>query len=436
MNQSQKVNPKNWKLDPEHEFRFEVDYKEKITIKLTSGTAEIFGTELIVGREYEFSGKKLALFTWHGCTFELVGKCSVEYVANETPMINYLNTHLALENLRERAEATNSDGPRIMIIGPTDAGKTSLARILLNYALKRGRESIYVDIDPEEGSITMPGTISATSINQMIDAEEGFGYSATNVPGMGTFTMPLVYYYGYSNPAENPKLYNLLVNQLADTVKARIKEDSDARASGIIIDTNGLINNVGHDVIQNAINAFSVNVLLVVGQERLYSEMVRANANNSNMTILKLSKSGGVVNRDVAFRRLDQMEKIREYFYGTAKMELSPYSTLVNFEDITIYRVGEDSLAPSSALPIGIDRKVSETQLVSVKAGDILFHSILAVINSESSNESDLLRSNIAGFIYISEVEDAKSKMTILSPCPGKLPKNNLLMGNFKWVET
>ncbi|ORX91606.1 Clp1-domain-containing protein, partial [Basidiobolus meristosporus CBS 931.73] len=436
MNSQQQGAPKEWKLDPEHEFRFEVDYKDKISIKLLSGTAEIFGTELIVGREYEFCGKKLALFTWHGCTFELAGKCAVEYVANETPMISYLNTHLALENLRERAEATNSGGPRIMIIGPTDAGKTSLARILLNYALKRGREPIYVDMDPEEGSITMPGTLSATSINQMIDAEEGFGYSAANVPGMGTFTMPLVYYYGYSSPAENPKLFNLLVNQMADTVRARVKEDNDARASGIIIDTNGLINNVGHDIIQNAINAFSVNVLLVVGQERLYSEMVRANGNNPGLTILKLSKSGGVVNRDPAFRRADQMQKIREYFYGTPKMELSPYSTLVSYEDITVYRVGEDSLAPSSALPIGIDRKVSETQLVSLKPGDMLFHSILAVINSESTDEADLLRSNVAGFIYTSEVDDAKSKITFLSPCPGKLPNSKLLMGTFKWVET
>ena len=47
-----------------------------------------------------------------------------------------------------------------------------------------------------------------------------------------------------------------------------------------------------------------------------------------------------VVDRDNAFRRQLQMRKIREYFYGTPKCELSPYSTIVNFHDFSVYRVG------------------------------------------------------------------------------------------------
>lgn len=117
------------------------------------------------------------------------------------------------------------------------------------------------------------------------------------------------------------------------------------------------------------------------------------------------------------------MNKIREYFYGTPKCELAPYSNLVAFEDVSIYRVGEgtmllctlfrdslsdltivfcvDTIAPSSALPIGMTRKVSETQLVKVEAGDILLHSILAVSNAENEDETTLVESNIAGFIYV-----------------------------------
>jgi polyribonucleotide 5'-hydroxyl-kinase len=108
------------------------------------------------------------------------------------------------------------------------------------------------------------------------------------------------------------------------------------------------------------------------------------------------------VERDNQFRTQLQRSKIQEYFYGTAKYELSPYSTLTNFSDVSIWRVGESSLAPTSALPIGMDRQMSETQLVKIDNADILLHSILAVLNAdEKDTESNALESNVAGFIYM-----------------------------------
>jgi len=38
---------------------------------LKKGTAEIFGAELAIGIEYEIRGQKAAIFTWHGCVFEI-----------------------------------------------------------------------------------------------------------------------------------------------------------------------------------------------------------------------------------------------------------------------------------------------------------------------------------------------------------------------------
>jgi polyribonucleotide 5'-hydroxyl-kinase len=58
-------------------------------------------------------------------------------------------------------------------------------------------------------------------------------------------------------------------------------------------------------------------------------------------------------------------------------------------------------LAPSSALPIGIDRKVSETQLVKVEPDDTLLHSILAISSANNSEEHSLLVSTVVGFIYV-----------------------------------
>ncbi|CAG8481868.1 14756_t:CDS:10 [Gigaspora margarita] len=376
---------KEWKLEPEHEFRFEVDFGTTVKLKLISGTAEIYGTEIGIGPEYEFSGRKIAIFTWHGT-------CSVEYVANETPMTSYLNMHLALEQRREAAKAKGEQGPRVIIVGPEDVGKTSLSKILLAYALRQSRQPIFVDLD---GSITMPGTLTATPINQIIDVEEGFGSSATTSPSLGSSMLPIVYYYGYPDPGENVKLYKVLTAKLAQSAKRRIAEEDDY--------TSGLIDSTGYEIIQHCVDVFDGKLTL-------------------NLLSLWL-----VVDREKVFRRQVQMRKIREYFYGLPKFELSPCSTLINLNDITIYRVGVGSLAPSSALPIGIDRKVSETQLVKVEPDDTIRHSILALTAANSPDEQTLLDS---------EVDTVRQKMTILTPCPGRLPKQYLIMGSYKWMES
>lgn len=56
--------------------------------QVKSGYAELFGTELVKGKPYEFhTGAKVAVFTWHGCTVEVRGKTEVAYLAKETPMV-------------------------------------------------------------------------------------------------------------------------------------------------------------------------------------------------------------------------------------------------------------------------------------------------------------------------------------------------------------
>ncbi|KAI8381040.1 Pre-mRNA cleavage complex II protein Clp1-domain-containing protein [Radiomyces spectabilis] len=423
-------------LEADHEFRFEVEFNKRFEIKLLKGTAEIFGTELAVGVTYSFSGRKAAVYTWHGCTLEIRGQFLVEYTANETPMTSYFNTHVALQQLRQSARDNKEQGPRVLVIGPHDVGKTSLCKLLVSYAQRQGEKPIYVSLDTSEGSITMPGTVTATTMNNIIDVEEGFGSSATTAASMGSTTMPLAYYYGYENPSESVKLYKLVVSRLAHSVKCRIAADEESRTSGLIIDTAGLIDQVGYELIQHAIQEFSVNVVIVLGHERLYSDMTRILKDRSSISVIKLTKSGGVVERDRQFKTQLQRAKIQEYFYGTPKCELFPYSMLINMSDVSIWRVGEP-IAPSSALPIGMDSTENETQVVKVDNHDMCLHSILAILNADPSEpENKLLESNIAGFIYVSDVDEEKQKMAILSPAPGRLPRRHLLMGAFKWMET
>ncbi len=75
----------------------------------------------------------------------------------------------------------------------------------------------------------MPGTLTATPINHIIDVEEGFGSSATTAPSFSSSYSPMVLYYGYPDPSENVKLYKVLTKKLAYNVSQRLVEDEIGR---------------------------------------------------------------------------------------------------------------------------------------------------------------------------------------------------------------
>ena len=139
---------RQWTLEPMQEFRFEVDSKNKLTIKITSGKAEIFGTELATDVEYQFTAKKLAIFSWHGCKLKSFGANAIEYIGKETPMNSIINVHFSLQKIRQDAANAGTFGPRVMIVGPSDVGKTSVAKTLVSYAARSASYPILCEIDP------------------------------------------------------------------------------------------------------------------------------------------------------------------------------------------------------------------------------------------------------------------------------------------------
>jgi polyribonucleotide 5'-hydroxyl-kinase len=135
-------------LSPEMELRIEVPFDQSATVVLVSGSSEIFGTELATSKEYRFSGANIAIFTWHGCTVDINDEGSqldIIYTSDETDAnVAFVNTHAQLEALRDEALAAttasiaterqiNEEGPRVMLVGSSDCGKSSLARTLISY---------------------------------------------------------------------------------------------------------------------------------------------------------------------------------------------------------------------------------------------------------------------------------------------------------------
>ncbi|KAL7150860.1 hypothetical protein ABFS83_05G142400 [Erythranthe nasuta] len=415
------------KLDKECELRVEVSPDSPLRLRVLNGTAEIYGTEIPPEIWLNFPPRlKFAVFTWYGATIEIDGTTETDYTADETPMISYVNVHAVLDARRNRARASPSDsddsqGPRVIVVGPTDSGKSTLSRMLLSWAAKQGRKPTFVDLDIGQGSITIPGCISATPIELPIDPVEG-------IP----LDMPLVYFHGHVTPSANVELYKVLVKELSQTLEKQFTGNVESRAAGMVINTMGWIEGVGYELLLHAIDTLNATVVLVLGQEKLWSMLKDVLKNKANVDVVKLQKSGGVVSRNAKVRQKSRAFRIREYFYGLAN-DLSPHSNIVSFSDLYIYRVGGGPQAPRSALPVGAEPAADPTRLIPVTVNQDLLHLVLAV--SFAKEPDEIISSNVAGFIWITDINFESKKITYLAPSAGNLPGKYLIMGSLTWYE-
>ena len=133
------------------------------------------------------------------------------------------------------------NGPVAMIVGPTDTGKSTLAKLLCNYASRMGRKPILVDLDVGQGSISVPGTVGAVLVERVAAIEEGCFSEAA----------PLVYNYGHKTPGVNPDLYKQLVSRLADVVRERTQKSVKAQVGGVVVNTCGWVRGEGYVQVRN-----------------------------------------------------------------------------------------------------------------------------------------------------------------------------------------
>ena len=156
-------------------------------------------------------------------------------------MISYANLHFALERLRDGAGPLGKDGPRVLVVGPENAGKTSLVKLLTAYATRAGRQPVAVNLDTKESMLSIPGSLSAATFTSILDVEEGWGSSPTNGPTPVPVKLPLIYYLGLESPEDNTDVFKPIVSRLALSVMNRLQDDIEARQAGCIIDTPGSI---------------------------------------------------------------------------------------------------------------------------------------------------------------------------------------------------
>ena len=157
----------------------------------------------------------------------------------------------------------------------------------------------------------------------------------------------------------------------------------------------------GYEQLKHVAEAFEVDVIIVLDQEKLKVDLVR---DMPNKTVVWLPKSNGVVERTqgttsagnswkTEFKKIivkfiylyleqrmeDSSTSIKQYYYGFQNA-LFPHSFDVKFTDLKekIFKIGAPSL-PESCMPLGKTVDDNETKVVAVGNDVILLNTFWTI---------------------------------------------------------
>lgn len=421
-------NARKYTLLAEHELRFEIppDSGTDITLTLENGSAEIFGIELALNRPYILPhGLNAAAFTWHGATLALDAPASVmAYTATDTPMPLYISAHAVLQSRRELAKVAGIPGPRVVVVGPRDCGKTTLVSILTAYCVKANSGVIVADLDPSGcgAAGVVPGAVGLSMVTHLDLETDGLVHDQV-----------VSVMVGHVSPRHNSLVSGKIFETMGHFLDTFLSKREMNPSSGCIVDTSGDVDGPdGVSTVIAAVRALKADVVFVLGAERLYASVSAEFKGSPTETVL-LAKSGGVVPRNDSSRMAIRSRQIKHYFYGPDN-RLSPFSTVLDFAEVKVLKVGGvAAVVPDSALPIGASPTLDPLQPLVISVLNDTLHKILGV--SQATTDEEVLTSPVYGYVHVVKIDQDRNTMTVLAPSPGRIPSTHLLAGDTKWIE-
>ncbi|KAJ3360216.1 Cleavage polyadenylation factor subunit clp1 [Allomyces javanicus] len=460
---------------PGHELRLAVPFGQALTIQCVAGYAEIAGFELADKIPYELSGFTGAVYSHHGCKLNVsalrplkTGPGAPKLDADAPPMPLHVvrdcnvtalaNLNLRLDKLRSHAAksvgqgATADVGPRIMVVGPRDSGKTTIVKTLANYAVKGDWTPLFVDLNPENPSVSISGTMAAMPVTHPLDPTSGQSLSSPATVAAGIAAHPLIFWYGYDQlvPAtgavgDHAAFHYLSVaRQVARAVARKCELDTNVRTAGCLIDTPG---GLDADRVVELVRIFNATHVLVTGDADLLVALDQLAATDqllvrpsplaplpTRVTVQAFPRVPGAHARDAQTLKYAHIHRIREYFYGSPTASrglggLTPHNIAIPPTTMTVVRVdvegGEEmkttgaeatqsdgekeaindpmdvahvegaAVAPQGATVAQPDSATADAprerklKLVPVTDGNLLVHSVLALSSVADSERGD-----------------------------------------------
>lgn len=441
---------------------------------LLEGSAEMLGVELLQARPVVLPpGQSRPVFTFHGAVVrvEPASSCEDAYVADEStfPALAAVNSRLEARRALARgtvgglpadtasAAAGSADkaaplGPVVVVAGPVNAGKSTAVATLAAWACRRGWSPTVVDLDPGQGDLCPPASVSAAPVDRIGLAASG---------GWETHALPILSYpVGTTNLGEAAPLFKAACASLAAAVQARASAGAPAgSASGAIVNTCGWVDKLGYTLLCHVIETFNADVVLVLGDDALFARLSRdlpaiappltpeqvaaAGAaavpvsGPTRVALVKLPVSGGARRREPSERQAARAGRIREYFYGppvappaapagasaappaAPEPLLSPLSTTLSFDSVRLVKVGGSETA-SHQLPVGASSQLSALRVTALDPSPALEGSLLAL--SSATSPARAATASLLGFAVITTVNTEKRELVLQLPTAQHLP--------------
>lgn len=224
-----------------------------------------------------------------------------------------------LNHKRLDASKRNQQGPNIIIVGPCDAGKSTFAKVITNYAVNGHWSPMFVDLDVGQGAIGVPGIIGAGIVDNYCQLNKEYTFRSG---------YPLMAHYGSTTPDTEKAAHLLSVNCLARQIMHSLRSEEEqannrsssastsstlppnlnqitlaeklssskrsqelrstspmqssvskqqkrqlTKWSGLVINTHGWIFDYGYESTMDAIRKFAVTAVLVLGDYRFYERI-------------------------------------------------------------------------------------------------------------------------------------------------------------------
>ncbi|KAI9156029.1 Cleavage polyadenylation factor subunit clp1 [Blastocladiella emersonii ATCC 22665] len=437
------------------EVRLDVPFGHVVTLKCTSGLAEIHGAELADRVSYDLPpGARVSVFTYAGCTLDIaspralprasgvtvsaeldataaaVAKWTVPPPVPQSQTVAVANLHVALERVRE----ARGIGPRVMVVGAADAGKSATAKTLANYAVKVGRAPLFVDVNPEFPSVSIPGTLAVHPLAAPMDIGLGHSSASAATVASAVGAVPLLFWYGSESlvdrqegqPAklgERADVYRAACRAVAGAVEEKCAADAASRAGGVIVDTPG---DLPAGEVEFLVKLFKIDIVVHLTPTAPASPLTLP---SSSAQLLAIPPVPGASPKDRAYRTRLRLQVIREYFYGphpaSPRHALTPHNIQVPLSILRVARVAGDGLGTTA-----------------VTEGSNVVHSVLALSAVPDAatpavpvDAREVTGMHVLGFVYVSEFHAARGKLDLLVPLPGRLPRKTLVAGTVKWME-
>eukprot|EP01062_Namystynia_karyoxenos_P078283 TRINITY_DN8041_c0_g1_i1.p1 TRINITY_DN8041_c0_g1~~TRINITY_DN8041_c0_g1_i1.p1 ORF type:complete len:453 (+),score=164.03 TRINITY_DN8041_c0_g1_i1:97-1359(+) len=406
-----------FRVDAGCELRFETaQANQRVTCRLQQGDGSVFGTPINRLEVYTFpEGTKAAIYSQGGCKVQLRGHKNARQAESSTS--SYTGLLSTLRQMREGAKRSGSaeEAPRVLVVGPTDAGKSTLCKQVLNNATSDGYGITFVDCDLGQNSITCPGSIATCWLNagEHVDIQEGLN-----------LLPPLAFYFGdLSVNKDNIHYYGHLCGQSYACIRANQENRTSFAPGGIVINTMGWTTSFGYQAIKLIAAAFHVNVVVVM-QDSTLAEELRGDLRQQGLEpqFVEMSRPDGVVVRQQGFRREQRGLRLREYFCGV-KTKLVPARVVVPIDSVSLFKIGDAGKQAQPGVPqyLSVSKQEPGPQ-----------HQLCVAAVSHAQTPDEIPHANVAGFVVILTVNLDQRELTLLSPSDTTLPRPFLVVSSQK----